>query len=178
MRLLSLLVFLLTIPAAVVAETRIRIDTAASRLTVLNGDQAILVIDDIAIGRFGARRGKQMGDGMTPLGSYRVIRIRQSKEFHYFIELDYPSVADAEAGLKRGIITPAQAASIRSAHARGKQPPQDTPLGGHIGLHGVGSGDLAVHEQFNWTKGCVAMTNDQVDRLLPLIRVGTPVVIK
>lgn len=81
-------------------------------------------------------------------------------------------------GLKKGILTRVQADAIRSAHAQGKMPPQNTPLGGHIGLHGIGGGDPAVHERYNWTRGCIAVTDDQLDRLLPLIRVGTKVEIR
>jgi murein L,D-transpeptidase YafK len=168
----------LLISTTAVAENRLQIDTHQGTLTVLDHNTPILVLDGIAIGRFGASRDKMLGDGMTPLGSYHVTSIKRSRRFHFFIGLDYPSVADADRGLKNAILTPSQADAIRAAHAKGKLPPQDTPLGGHIGLHGIGDGDPAVHARYNWTKGCVAVTDDQLDQLLPLIRVGTRVEIK
>lgn len=168
----------LLVSTAAVAENRIQVDTQTATLTVLENDQPALVLDGIAIGRFGARQDKVLGDGMTPVGEYRVTSIRKSARFHFFIELDYPSVADANRGLKNGILTQSQAEAIRSAHAKGILPPQNTPLGGHIGLHGIGIGDPAVHTRYNWTQGCVAVTDAQLNRLLPLMRVGTRVEIK
>ncbi len=166
------------ISTAAIAENQVQIDTQTETLTVLDDDKPILVLDQISIGRFGARQDKRVGDGMTPLGEYRVISIKQSKRFHFFIGLDYPSVADANRGLENGIITPSQAKAIISAHAKGSLPPQNTSLGGHIGLHGVGMGDPDVHARYNWTQGCIAITNAQLDQLLPLVRVGTRVEIR
>ena len=171
-------VLLLLVSFQVAAENHILIDTRKSTLTVLDDSKPLLVVNNIAIGRFGASAEKIRGDGMTPLGTYRISSIKQSKRFHFFIGLDYPSVADADRGLKKGILTPAQAESIRSAHSRGDMPPQNTSLGGHIGLHGIGIGDPEVHARYNWTRGCIAVTDDQLDRLLPLIRIGTRVEIK
>lgn len=173
-----LLVAVLLISGTAVAETRLQIDTQQGTLTVLDDNKPLRIFNGIAIGRFGARRNKMLGDGMTPLGSYHVTSIEPSQHFHFFVRLDYPSVADANRGLKNGILTASQAAAIRAAHAKGQLPPQDTPLGGHIGLHGIGNGDPEVHLRYNWTKGCIAMTNAQLDQLLSLIRVGTRVDIK
>lgn len=168
----------LLISTTAVAENHLQIDTRQGTLTVLDDKKPILVLDGIAIGRFGARQDKALGDGMTPLGKYHVTSIKRSRRFHFFVGLDYPSVADADRGLKNGILTTSQAEAIRAAHTKGQLPPQDTPLGGHIGLHGIGDGDPAVHARYNWTKGCIAVTDAQLDKLLPLIRVGTRVEIK
>lgn len=168
----------LLISTTAVAENHLQIDTRQGTLTVLDDNKPILVLDGIAIGRFGARQDKALGDGMTPLGKYHVTSIKRSRRFHFFVGLDYPSVADADRGLKNGILTTSQAEAIRAAHAKGQLPPQDTPLGGHIGLHGIGDGDPAVHARYNWTKGCIAVTDAQLDKLLPLIRAGTRVEIK
>jgi hypothetical protein len=68
--------------------------------------------------------------------------------------------------------------AIQDALLRGETPPQDTPLGGHIGIHGIGSGDPLIHEAFNWTKGCIALTNKQIEQLVSLVPLGTKVIIK
>lgn len=176
---LILVFWIMLSPGTAVAENRIVIDTQKAILTVLNEyNNLLLSVEDISIGRFGARRGKILGDGMTPLGNYRIISIRKSKRFHYYVELDYPSVADAALGLSNGTITSQQAQTIRFAHSRGIQPPQNTPLGGHIGLHGIGNGDPEIHQQYNWTRGCIAMTDQQIEQLLPLIKVGIRTTIK
>ena len=175
----ALAILILLAPQYTLANNRIVVDTRKATLTVLDDDnRPLLVLDDISIGRFGARQGKTQGDGMTPLGSYRVTGIRKSKRFHYFISLDYPSLDDAKQGIKSGTITPQQAARIRSAHAKGDQPPQDTALGGYIGLHGIGIGDPKIHQLYNWTNGCIAVTDAQINRLLPLIERGTRTTIK
>jgi L,D-peptidoglycan transpeptidase YkuD (ErfK/YbiS/YcfS/YnhG family) len=51
-------------------------------------------------------------------------------------------------------------------------------LGGSIGIHGVGAGNRRIHEDFNWTEGCVALTNEQIDDLDRYIHIGTRVVIR
>jgi len=51
-------------------------------------------------------------------------------------------------------------------------------LGGGIGIHGIGRGDLDIHRQYNWTNGCVALDNDQITDLARWIGVGTRVVIR
>ncbi|MFC6670290.1 L,D-transpeptidase family protein [Marinobacterium aestuariivivens] len=64
---------------------------------------------------------------------------------------------------------------IVSALDLGLVPPQDTPLGGQIGIHGLGGGDPDVHELFNWTNGCVALTDAEVKRLARWVNRGTRV---
>jgi lipoprotein-anchoring transpeptidase ErfK/SrfK len=57
-------------------------------------------------------------------------------------------------------------------------PPQNTPLGGQIGIHGLGAADRDIHQIFDWTSGCIAMTNEEIDRLAKWVRKGTLVVIR
>ena len=47
-----------------------------------------------------------------------------------------------------------------------------------IGIHGIGDGDRGVHRDFNWTNGCVALTNEEIDELLRWVKIGTPVEIR
>jgi lipoprotein-anchoring transpeptidase ErfK/SrfK len=44
-----------------------------------------------------------------------------------------------------------------------------------IGIHGLGNGDPLIHEEFNWTDGCIALTNEEVDELASWIHLGTRV---
>ena len=60
----------------------------------------------------------------------------------------------------------------------GDIPPQVTPLGGYLGIHGVGEGDPGIHADFNWTHGCIALTNQQIDDLAGWIRIGMRVVVR
>ena len=135
----------------------------------------------IAHGR-GDRGAKEiLGDKKTPEGIYRIAGINDSDRFHLFIRLNYPNVKDAFYGLKNNIINRREFDNIIDALRRGQLPPQNTALGGAIGIHGVGvetAKKLKIHANMNWTEGCIALTNAEVRELRDIIRVGTEVVIK
>jgi murein L,D-transpeptidase YafK len=154
------------------------VDTREQTLSVLRGDEVIQTYRDIAIGRFGTTEAKRTLDGKTPLGEFRITRIAERSDFHRFFGIDYPNLAHARAGLEAGLISPAEFAAIRAALRRHTTPPQLTALGGYIGIHGLGDGDPAIHEDFNWTNGCVALTNEQMDDLAQWVREGMRVVIQ
>ncbi len=154
------------------------VDTASQTLSVMRADQPQVTLHDIAIGRFGTSADKRRADNTTPLGRFRVTRINGDSGFHRFIGLDYPDLPRAQRAFHDNLIDERQMRAIREAHRRGAAPPQDTPLGGHIGIHGLGSGDAAMHRSFNWTRGCVALTNEQIDALLVWVRPGMPVEIR
>lgn len=159
-------------------DVYIEVDTGAGTVTVLEAGAVLQVFEDIAIGRFGTTHDKQQGDNMTPLGNYHIGWITDDSGYYRFAGIDYPAYTDASRGLAKGIITRQQWAQIRRNHKSGKVPPQTTPLGGYLGIHGIGGGDIEVHREFNWTNGCIALTNEQMDRLLELVEVGTPVEIR
>jgi murein L,D-transpeptidase YafK len=120
----------------------------------------------------GAKRTS--GDDRMPEGSYRVSGPPRKSRFYLFIPIDYPSPADADVALAEGRIPKDVHDSIVSAHHQGRIPPQDTALGGMLGIHGEGvrwRGDLKL----NWTSGCVAVTDHAIAQLAPLLRRGTPV---
>ncbi len=175
-----LLVCLLISPLAMAAadEDRLLIDTQARELLLLSDSKVRLRLREVAIGRFGANAEKRLGDGTTPVGEYRVTGLREHAKFHYFIDIDYPSVQDARRGLAAGLISLAERQAIERAHRRGLRPPQNTALGGQLGIHGVGVGDPEVHREYNWTRGCVALEDWQLDELRPWLRVGMPVEIR
>lgn len=154
------------------------VDSGALTLTVMQGGQPRMTLHNLAVGRFGVSAEKMRGDNMTPLGRFRITRIERDTGFHRFLRLDYPDVDRATKAASQGDIGRGELEAIRAAHRRGTLPPQNTVLGGHIGIHGLGSSDPTVHRIMNWTRGCVALTNEQIDRLLPWIRVGTTVEIR
>jgi murein L,D-transpeptidase YafK len=159
-------------------DIQVLVDTSALTLTVLQGNEVKFSFSDISIGRFGATANKRRGDNMTPLGEFRIAWIKEDSRFHGFLGLDYPDLARAERALDEGAIEQRDWRRIRDAHARQKLPPQTSPLGGQIGIHGIGDGDPSVHAKFNWTNGCIALSNEQMDRLLPWVIIGTPVQIR
>lgn len=175
-----LLLYLLALPVAALGEPGMRlvVDTEARELLILNDDRVRLRLRDVALGRFGAAADKRRGDGVTPIGRYRITGLRPHDKFHFFIDIDYPSVDDARRGYASGLISLAEKRAIERAHRRGEVPPQHTALGGLLGIHGVGVGDPEIHRQYNWTQGCVALDDWQIDELRPWLRVGMPVEIR
>jgi len=121
----------------------------------------------------GAKRAE--GDGKTPEGEYWVCTRNSRSKYTLFLGLSYPSPLDAQAAFARGEISAAQLDAILQAHAEGRRPPWDTPLGGEIGIHGSGvqqGGGLADN-----TAGCIALLDDDIRRLWALAPLGTRVVI-
>jgi hypothetical protein len=174
----GLLVLLPVAFEASAAGVRIYIDTDARTLQVLEGDRVIATFNGVAIGRFGKTYFKMRGDNKTPLGNFRIGWIGKQSRYHRFLGLTYPDMDAADRALVEGRIDEEQWQEIRRAAQAGKTPPQNTPLGGLIGINGVGSGDLEVHREYNWTNGCVALTNAQIDILAEWAKVGTPVEIR
>lgn len=159
-------------------EVWMLVDTANSSLSILEGDEILKTYKNISLGRSGTTTDKVTRDKKTPLGEYRVVRISDSATFHRFIGLSYPTLDQAERALKKGIISRSEYADIQRAFQENRTPPQNTRLGGYIGIHGIGEGDSWVHGSFNWTNGCIALTNEQVDNLQERVAMGMKVVIR
>ena len=175
--LLALLVSLL--PAfAGAAQPWLLVDTEVLTLTVMQDQQPQLTLHNLAIGRYGATAEKYRGDNMTPLGRFRITHIERDTAFHRFVGLSYPDAERANSGRRQGAVSEPELQAILAAHRHKKAPPQNTALGGRIGIHGLGKADPRLHEAMNWTRGCVALTNRQIDSLLPWLHIGMTVEIR
>ena len=161
--------------AAPDAKILVDVDSTKRELRVLQGDMVLAVFNPISTGRWGVSEEKLLGDGKTPLGEFRVAWIQASGEFGPFLGINYPSLARAEKGLAANQIRQGEFDPIKRAHASGRVPPQGTRLGGYIGIHGLGRADPEIHHDLNWTKGCIAVTNTEMARLLKWVKVGTTV---
>jgi hypothetical protein len=97
------------------------------------------------------------GDGATPEGKYRITAVRPiGSKYYKALNLDYPSARDRQRFAEnqaRGVISP------------------DVGIGALIEIHGDGS------RGSDWTDGCVALSNKDMDSLIKLVKVGTPVTI-
>ena len=174
----TILVALLLPTASLASSIHIVVDTEHETLSVMRGEIVIRTFEDIAIGRYGKTYFKRKGDNKTPLGSYRIGWINRESRYYIFLGLTYPDLPAADRALQEGRIDASQWLDIRDAHRAGETPSQSTPLGGYIGIHGLGQGEISVHQQYNWTNGCVALTNGQLDELLRYARIGTRVEIR
>lgn len=154
------------------------VDTPSETLTVMKDDKPVETFHNIAVGSSGAGIKRRQGDAKTPVGAFRVGWINENSRFNLFFGLDYPNQEYADRAYRTGIINGVTYWTIRQALASGQIPPQDTPLGGFIGIHGVGAGDPLVHASYDWTDGCVALNNSQILSLAKWIDVGTRVEIR
>lgn len=154
------------------------ISKSAQELTIIDGEE---VVKQFHI-TYGSGKGAKriIGDKKTPLGIYKIINFKSNSKFHYFMQFNYPSMSDAWYGYRDKIITAKEFKNIINAIKNDKIPPQNTKLGGYIGIHGLGrttSKKLAIHRDFNWTKGCIAMTNEEINDLRNYVTIGTKVII-
>lgn len=151
------------------SETTIRIIVRKSerKLELLDGDRQAGTYD-IALGSAPDGAKHSEGDGRTPEGEYHIFTKNDQSKYHLSLAISYPGVEDARRGLEAGIISQREFETIAEAAGAGKRPPQDTPLGGEIYIHGGGSdGD--------WTTGCIAITDAEMDAIFQVVSVGTSV---
>jgi hypothetical protein len=177
-RVLMLLWLALCLPAYAATERWVEVDTAARTLTVFAGNRPLQRFNNISVGRGGVASVHYHGDGSTPLGSFRIMRIRTPHVFGSFYLLDYPRPEHAEQAFLDGRIDVGARDDILLAAQAGRLPPQYTALGGAIGIHGVGHGSYRIHRDFNWTNGCVALSNAQLHQFAHWARLGMRVVIR
>ena len=121
-------------------------------------DGELLRTYSVALGRGGPERKSREGDARTPEGAYLIDHRKARSIAHRALHISYPSATDAAA-----------------ARARGVNP------GGDIEIHGIRNG-LAwigrLHRLVDWTSGCIAVTNSEMDEIWRVVPDGTPVVIK
>ncbi len=129
------------------------------------------------IGRFKIALGfnpighkEKEGDGKTPEGEYYICYINSNSQFHLFYGLSYPNVIDAQKALSQNRISQTQFNNIKDAIDKRNRPDWYTALGGEVGIHGGGNSR-------DWTWGCIALTDDDIDILAKHIGIGTEVII-
>lgn len=159
-------------------EVWLLVDTKKLQLEVKQGDKTIAVMENVAIGRSGAGFKQRVGDDVTPIGTYKIGWINNKSPFYRFYGFDYPSIENADEALLSGLLSKKAHSAIITAHEKDKVPPQNTTIGGRIGIHGLGKADESIHKMMNWTHGCIALTNEQIDKLEQWIGKGMLVKVK
>ena len=113
----------------------------------------------------------RQGDLCTPEGSFYICTKNPRSQYHLSLGLSYPNIEDAKRGLESHLINKKQYDAIVRRNAAKGIPPWDTQLGGEIFIHG--EADI-----WDWTYGCVALYNADIDELFKVVPVGTKVVIQ
>jgi murein L,D-transpeptidase YafK len=154
------------------------------RILVAKGTRTLdLILDGrlerryaIALGRNAGAAKSAEGDNATPLGEYYVCAKNPRSKYFLSLCISYPNAEDARRGLAEGLIGEQQCKQILDALEAGKMPPQHTPLGGEIYIHGRGvrAAETAASEK-DWTRGCIALENSDMRELYDRIDLGVPV---
>lgn len=146
---------------ATIAESRQRATVLIDKLNrklIVYKDGAAVATFHAELGSRGLERKLHAGDKATPEGRYKVTVVKdrgQSKYYRAFL-INYPNGEDV--------------ARFRSAKKNG-QVPGRAGIGSLIEIHGDGG------QGKDWTDGCVAVTNQEMDRLFRWVGHGTPVTI-
>ncbi|XKF16539.1 L,D-transpeptidase [Halomonas sp. BLK-85] len=159
-------------------EVWVLVDDQEATLSVYQGSKRLAHYAPVSLGRSGAETQRVRGSNVTPKGEFRINRFNYESRWHIFVGIDYPTPAHARMALRTGVYTDQDYEEYFAYYRQHGSPPQDTVLGGAIGIHGLGGADPDIHEQFHWTQGCVALTNAQIERFSQLIDIGTRVVIR
>ena len=140
----------------------------SKRQLELYSDGAVVRTYRIGLGLNPVPDKQREGDRATPEGDFYIFIKNPKSAYHLSLGLSYPNIEDAERGLRDGLITRAQHDRIVKAIKTRTAPPQYTALGGLIYIHGNGSST-------DWTWGCVALDNKDIEELYKVVDVGTPV---
>ena len=126
-------------------------------LELISGGKVIRTYH-VALGRGGLAPKQQEGDARTPEGHYVIDTRNAASHYHKALHISYPNTEDRK----------------RATHA-GVAP------GGAIMIHGLpnGMGLLgSSHRLYDWTLGCIAVTDTEIDEIWTMVPVGTPVEIR
>jgi murein L,D-transpeptidase YafK len=136
------------------AVDRIFVDKSDHRMIVFSGGRAVRQFQ-VALGRGGLAPKTRQGDGRVPEGNYRITGLNPNSAFYRSLRIGYPTRAQTADARRRGI-----------------------DPGNDIMIHGLPNGRGALgkrHRLVDWTQGCIAVTNEEMDWLWAAVAVGTPI---
>jgi murein L,D-transpeptidase YafK len=130
--------------------TRIEVHKADRKMYLLHNAE-VLEAYDVSLGFMPVGPKQFEGDGKSPEGTYRISHKNPRSNYHLSLGISYPDEED-----------------VAFAEANEKRP------GGDIFIHGyTGKGG----RRGDWTAGCIAVTNKQMEDIYAMVRPGTPILI-
>jgi murein L,D-transpeptidase YafK len=162
------------------SDVNIVIDRKTFTLNIYE-DSVFIKSYRVSLGRNLSDKKKLSGDGATPIGTYKICSISNDKTYYKFLKLNYPNLEDASEALRKSLITQKQFNQIKFEYYYEECVSPNTVLGGDIGIHGIGRLNAIFKNLpfvYNWTDGSIALSNESIDEILSVIKVGTQVVIK
>jgi len=130
--------------------TRLLVYKESRRMYLMHHD-AVLEHYDIDLGFAPAGPKEVEGDGKTPEGDFLIDRKNPNSDFHLSLGISYPQPNHVMAARELG-----------------------TGAGGDIFIHG-GPRPFTDRTGPDWTAGCIAVTNDEIEDIYAMVRVGTPI---
>jgi murein L,D-transpeptidase YafK len=139
----------------------------ASKVLVLKAEHRLLLLDDgndaihtysVAIGRGGVEIKQRQGEQKTPEGLHTIDRHKKDRWFRRALHISYSNDADQK-------------------HARKLH----VDPGADIMIHGIqnGVGRLGrLHRAVDWTEGCIALTDAEIEEIYSAVSDGTPIEIR
>jgi murein L,D-transpeptidase YafK len=112
----------------------------------------------VALGTGGLAPKQKEGDARTPEGHYVIDTHNSESHYHKALHVSYPNAEDRKRAAQTGVAP-----------------------GGAIMIHGLPNGKGYIgsaHRLYDWTLGCVAVTDSEIDEIWTLVPVGTPVEIR
>lgn len=143
-----------------------RVVPKADRVLVVKSERRLYLLKDgepfksyrVALGRRPAGHKVKQGDGRTPEGIYMLDWRNPNSQFHRSIHISYPDPGDIAVARRRGFAP-----------------------GENIMIHGLSS-EFAIlgphHVRFNWTEGCIAVTNEEIEEIWAAVDDGTLIEIR
>lgn len=137
------------------AVTQIVVNKGDRRMYLLHG-QTVLRSYDVHLGNEPQGHKQFEGDGRTPEGIYFIDRFNPNSAYHLSAGISYPNVNDTAFAL-----------------ANGRLP------GGDIFIHGRGAEGAAASRarRADWTAGCIAVEDHEIEEIYAMLQTGVPVVI-
>ncbi len=135
---------------------RVVVDKSARQLLLLQGD-AVLRSYDIALGLAPKGHKQREGDFRTPEGDYFLTRRLIESDFFMAIEVSYPNETDAARAQKRGV----RPGGLIMIHGQPVEPKKSA----------------GYYAKFDWTDGCIAVSNEAMVEIWQRTRVNTPITV-
>ena len=165
-QLVTILVLWAALVAPSIASDSLPNNVHVSRVIILKSVRELRLMDGakvlktykVALGPHPAGPKQKQGDGKTPEGVYTISGRNVNSAYHRSLRVSYPSAADI-AGAKKAGVDP----------------------GGDIFIHGLPKAYAwlgAAHRAHDWTLGCIAVTNDEIEEIWRAVANGTTVEIK
>ena len=136
---------------------RILVEKSERKLSILRGGK-VLKTYRVALGRNPIGAKEEEGDNKTPEGIYTIDYRNPQSDYHLALHISYPSAEDTTRAAQRGV-----------------------NAGFDIMIHGLPNGQGwmgAAHRQKDWTAGCIAVTDEEIDELYRVTPDGTTIEIR